>query len=477
MLNSLRGLYPRRLSLTHILQSPVATRRLRQVLIVAATLILAYNFGRRPSLTYVFLPLVLVMLWLVYTRPGLGVVGLLVSAIVVPFALGTGTGSPLNIVLLGIPALLGLWLVEMVRERQIKLVPSATNLPLLGLIATISVSFVVGYLPWNVFAELAPVRAQLGEWAVFVFSAGAFWLVANRIRDVRWLKLLVWVFLGLGSLYIASRLMGSAGARLSALWTYGSTGSLFWVWLVALAGGQALFNHNLAWHWRAALAGLVGATFVVALTGEARSWASGWVPPLLALGLLIWFRWPRGSLLLGVAVALLALIDLPAIQAVLVGNNQYSVLTRGAALSIMLEIIKTSPFLGVGPANYYYYTPLYPILGYYVRFNSHNQYVDIVAQTGLVGMFFFTWFAVATGRVGWSLRRKFSDGFARGYIYAALAGLAGTLLAGTLGDWFLPFVYNIGLVGFRTSVFGWLFLGGLVVFEQLPARPAATENT
>jgi hypothetical protein len=31
----------------------------------------------------------------------------------------------------------------------------------------------------------------------------------------------------------------------------------------------------------------------------------------------------------------------------------------------------------------------------------------------------------------------------------------------------LPFVYNIGLAGFRASVLGWLFLGGLVSLEQM----------
>lgn len=61
----------------------------------------------------------------------------------------------------------------------------------------------------------------------------------------------------------------------------------------------------------------------------------------------------------------------------------------------------------------------------------------------------------------------------------ALGGLAGTLMSGMLGDWFLPFVYNVGLVGFRSSVFAWLFLGGLVVYEQLArqAKSGLSEST
>jgi hypothetical protein len=36
-----------------------------------------------------------------------------------------------------------------------------------------------------------------------------------------------------------------------------------------------------------------------------------------------------------------------------------------------------------------------------------------------------------------------------------------------LGDWILPFVYNVGFSGFQASVLVWLFLGGLVAVEQM----------
>jgi hypothetical protein len=39
-----------------------------------------------------------------------------------------------------------------------------------------------------------------------------------------------------------------------------------------------------------------------------------------------------------------------------------------------------------------------------------------------------------------------------------------------LGDWVLPFVYNVGLSGFRTGALAWFFLGGLVVLEKLYVR-------
>jgi hypothetical protein len=69
--------------------------------------------------------------------------------------------------------------------------------------------------------------------------------------------------------------------------------------------------------------------------------------------------------------------------------------------------------------------------------------------------------------LGWYLRDRVPAGFAQAYVYGALGGLVGSLVAATLGDWMLPFVYNIGLSGFRTGILCWLFLGGLVALEQM----------
>jgi hypothetical protein len=126
----------------------------------------------------------------------------------------------------------------------------------------------------------------------------------------------------------------------------------------------------------------------------------------------------------------------------------------------------------MGFANYYWYTPLFPIRGYYVQFNSHSQFVDLIAQTGLVGLTCFIWFFGEVGFLGLKLIKSAPEGFAKGYIFGALGGLAGTLVAAYLVDWVLPFVYNIGMTGFRASVLAWLFLGGVVSIEQIVRRQA-----
>jgi hypothetical protein len=162
--------------------------------------------------------------------------------------------------------------------------------------------------------------------------------------------------------------------------------------------------------------------------------------------------------------------------------KQYDWLTRTAAWDILWPIIRLEPLLGTGFANYYWYTPLYNLLGYNVSFNSHNNYVDIAAETGVAGLLCFAWFFWQVGRLAWRLRERVPAGFARAYVYGGIGGLAGTLVAALLGDWVLPFVYNVGMAGFRTSLLAWLFLGGLVVLEQgaccqLSGEPTGAEAT
>jgi O-antigen ligase len=284
---------------------------------------------------------------------------------------------------------------------------------------------------------------------------------------MRWLQALTWLFLALGGLHVAARLVPRLGIFTARLFQPGATGSLFWTWLIALAFSQAIFNRRLQMRWRLTLGGLVSAAFYICLL-QTRAWASGWLPSLVAVVVILWAGAPRLGLLATLAGGAAAALNVQkVIGLVMAGDQEYSLMTRWEAARILAEIVKVNPVLGLGPANYYHYTPLFPILGWYVNFNSHNQYVDIVAQTGLLGLACFLWFAWELSRLGWRLRARVPAGFAQAYVYGALGGLAGTLAAGMLADWVLPFVYNVGLTGFRASVLGWLFLGGLVSLEQI----------
>jgi hypothetical protein len=335
---------------------------------------------------------------------------------------------------------------------------------LLSFLVIAILSFGVGQLPWFTFASHAPLGAQLGGLSIIVLSAGTFLLVANQMHDLGWLRRLTWAFLAFGALSVVSS--GLPELALSTRELFQSAGSVFHVWLVALAFSQAAFNRDLHPGWRLALSGLVLATLYVRFSLNFED-KSGWIPLLVCIAAIIGFRSWRAGLALVLVAALSALYLAPGV----IASDEYSVSTRFEALSIMAQIIKISPIWGLGFANYYWYTPLFPIRGYAVSFSSHNNYVDIVAQTGLVGLVCFSWFLWEVGRLGWRLREHVPAGFARAYVYGALGGLVGMVVAGMFADWVLPFFYNVGLSGFRTSMLAWLFLGGLVSLEQMEISP------
>ncbi len=367
-------------------------------------------------------------------------------------------------------ALAGLWLVDMVaRRRQITLAASPTIVPLLLFTAVAILAFIVGQFPWYPLLP-APMDAQLAGLGILILSFAAFLLAAHQIRSLRWLKAMTYLFIGIGAVLTLGGFFPGWQWRVQRLFHYSVIGgSLFWTWLTAMTLSQALFNRKLDWRWRLVMVISVAGIFYMRLY-QGRSWSSGWIPAFVALAVIVWAGAPRIALPVTAVtgLGLLAFYDKLYRTLILVGDNQYSALTRLEAWRIIAEIVKVSPILGLGPSNYRFYTPLYSILGWHVQFSSHNNYVDIVAQTGLLGLICFLWFLWAVGRLGWRLRAKTPVGsFQRAYVIGCLGGLAGTIVAGMLGDWVLPFVYNIGIEGLRASTLAWLFLGGLVALERV----------
>lgn len=401
-----------------------------------------------------------------------GLLILIFSSFLVSVTLGTGTGTSINATILIVIALTGLWLVDMLLIKGVlKIADSRTILPLMLLLLVSILAFLNGQLQWFNFAQAAPILAQVGGLMMFVLSVAAFMSVVHLVQDKIWLKRMVWLFIALGALFILTRFSGSLVRFGNRTFAYGSTASasMFWLWLVALTASQGLFNNRLSKPVRAVLLILLALTIYFS-TIVAYDWKSGWVPSIAALLVIIWIGAPKLRPLALPAAGLLLLLNFIDLPALITGNEDYSVLTRWEAWRILLEIIQVNPFLGLGPSNYYWYTELFPILGYSVAFNSHNNYIDIVAQIGIFGLIFFLWFFWEITKTAFAMLPRALEGFDRAYVIGVMGGIAGMLVAGMLGDWLIPFVYNVGLVGFRSTVFGWLFLGGLVALEQIYKR-------
>ncbi len=444
----------------------VLTRIVVIFALLLVTVVVSYAFTRRYGMYIIALPVAVAGVLTLFRWPSLGFVLFIVASMMLKMSIpAVGLAAAL---LMG---LTGLWLVDMlILKKSIRLVRSPTIAPILMFIVVIFLSFGVGQFPWFSIAP-APLDNQIGSIAIYILSLCAFLLVAHQVRDDKWLKAMTFVFIGLGAVIILAGVVPSL-RTLNRTFFHPKIGggSMFWIWIVTLAAAQAMFNKHLPKPVRALVGGVALATLYVGI-GPGRAWSSGWVPPLIGLIALVWVGAPRIALPLTMVGVGLAVFGTQQIyELVYVGDNEYSALTRVEAWRIVLEIAKVNPLLGLGPANYYFYTPLFSILGFYVKFNSHNNYVDIIAQTGLLGLICYFWFVVALARTGWYLLPKLpKDSFEFAYVVGCMGGLAGTVVAGMLGDWVLPFVYNVGIEGLRASGIGWLFLGGIVAMEQITA--------
>jgi O-antigen ligase len=253
-------------------------------------------------------------------------------------------------------------------------------------------------------------------------------------------------------------------------------GAVFYIWLVSLGLAQILLNPKLH---RIGKAGIAAMLIGLAYLNLYRyiAWVSGWLPALAAAAVVLFLAKPRLAVLGGIAFSIVAILFSGQVFGVFSeGGNAYSAMTRWEAWRILWEIIKNNPVFGVGMANYYFYTPFYSILGYNVSFNSHNNYVDIVAQSGFVGLIVLLWIFWELFRQGWGMYARLPESRERAYVAGALGGLIGTFVAGFLGDWVIPFAYNIGLNGFRASLFAFLFLGGMLAVARMVSENGAAER-
>lgn len=390
--------------------------------------------------------------------PNTGFLLLFAGGMFVPFA---GPGG-FNASILTLILMIGLWFMDMfVVKREFRFVHSAPIRPAFFMLIVCVIAFAMGQIPWFVFANQAPLDAQIGGFAIYFFLVLAMIMTANVIREIRWLKIIVWTFVGLGFVYVLGRtLQLDVVDRIYAHGVYAN--SMFWMWMVTLPLSQAIYNNHLSFRSKAVLYGIVALVFYVALVQQ-NDWKSGWVPAGLVAAVLVGWKFRK---VIPFTIPFVLMVAAYLAQD-LISTDEYSWGTRVDAWLVVLDIARVSPIIGLGFANYYWYAQIFTIRGYRIRFNSHSQFVDIIAQTGVLGLFFFLWILFEIGRLAYRLMNQLPEGFAKAYAYGIFASVFGSLMASFLVDWLLPFAYNIGLDGVRASVLPWIFFGGLISIEQI----------
>jgi O-antigen ligase len=385
------------------------------------------------------------------------------------FTLPTGRESRVVVSLLISFIVLLVWILQLLLSGRTKerLHPSPINTPILLFVACNVLAYIWSNLirdpmlqVWSSF----PV-VQLAALAVNITLPMMALLVINKLDDVRWLKIVTGITVAVGVMYLIDKQINSP---IDIIFNNGTRG-LFAMWFGGVLFTQAIFNKNLSITRRGflifLLVWLIYQQFIVS-----RSWVSGWLPLFVLMGAITWLR-SKKAFLAGalVVVLMLALRFEQVVEAYNKELNEGSNQRVGLWLT-NLRHVANHPVFGMGPAGYAVYNMTYNPRD---ARSTHNNYFDVLAQTGIVGFACFIWFLVRSFRV---LKRnalaiKHGNDFEHGFVMLAFGGISGVILAMMLGDWVLPFAYNQTITGFDNAVLTWVFLGaGVLIAERIDER-------
>ena len=439
--------------------------------VLSGSMIMAFGIGR---FSYIFaglaiLPIVfLAVEYLLQHFESFPII-ILISAAFIPFSLPTGTESRLVISLVATAGFFGIWLMNMITiKKRISLEPSPLNLPILAFMAVTLIS-----LLWsNIFRDALVLTwgsfpfVQAASAFVMIMLPTALLIVSNHIKTKQTLKILIGIMIVAGVIGIPRQYLGIRALPVN-------TGGLFNMWVILFSAALGLFHEGLTKLQRGLLLALAG-IWIFWGAGLNISWIAGWLPGLFGLGIVVWMRSKKLVLLMCIVGIVIVLLNFTSVSnyvsRVIEAETQESGHTRLAAWEVNWRVTKEHWLFGTGPAGYAaYYMSYFPLEGT----ATHNNYIDILAQVGLVGLSLVLWIFFGLAWIGYKLimrlrgRRDFFEAAAN----AALAGTMGCILMMAFGDWLFPFAYTQSIAGFDHAVYSWLFMGTILTIDRLTSQP------
>jgi len=412
--------------------------------------------------------IVALRLFRVSERTNKGIVLLLIAAGMLSFvSLPTGRESRIPISMLVALALVVPWLLSMLWGKPpTRLKPSPINRPLLAFVLISIIAYVWSQVfrdpllyVWSSF----PV-VQAAALVVNILLPLTLLYVANQVTEVKWLKYLIAVVLIFG---VASLMLFFIAPQLGDLFFYRGTRGLFSMWVVVFAYGLALFHKGLKPWQRALLLALV-LLFVYRYFFVGRSWVSGWLPMGVSAIVITWMRSRRLFLILmSIGLIYVALNFDYYYQDIVVSEQEGGSGTDRVELWLgSLTHVANHPLFGMGPAGYAPYNMTYNAAD---ARSTHNNYFDILAQTGVIGFGVFLIMMAQLWRVGLRSARRYAGqrNLEETYAVVAYGGVFGLAVGMMLGDWGLPFAYNETIAGFDNAVLTWALLGGMVALGMM----------
>lgn len=375
-----------------------------------------------------------------------------------------------------ITALVGIWFLKHRMLGHKPLVRCAFVSPLFLLLPASILSLVVGFTWFDPTIPLdhMKVSVALGQIAILLWACGLFIVVANAVDNQATMRRIYQVILWLASPAILLTILPD---RLRPLldWTM-----VFALPAASLAAAEFFDTRSLVR--RIGLSVLVIAPLAFGLaTDKAFFYVYVVVSTFVIVALRArWMLLPLA--MFSVAAYLLVAVTtsdsvVPGIVRNLIQNEtkQQSLGGRGGRGQLIadgLSIWSRYPIAGVGPGNNYPYMLRYSTLG-----TSHNQYVNLLMELGLIGFSCFAVFAVRATQSGWRLWRRARDPFHRRLALAWLGLFAAMLVGGFFGDFMLPSIRNGGIELFGLYYVQWIVLGLIVAATALERRTSGLAHS
>ncbi|MCS6964937.1 O-antigen ligase family protein [Thermoflexus sp.] len=240
------------------------------------------------------------------------------------------------------------------------------------------------YRAYGTFQQPNPFAGMMGLIAPVALGLAFGWL-RHPQRSVRE------GMLGLGSLAIG----GLALLALIVSWSRGA-------WLgAAVAMGTLILMLPARSRW-----GIAALTALV-LSG-ALLWAAGWIPA------------PVQARLAGAAEEL----RIADVRGVEVNEANFAIIERLAHWQAAVGMIRDHPWQGVGFGNYAAAYPAYALIRWPNPLgHAHNVYLNVAAETGLIGLLLYLWLWFAIGVQTWQAWRR-NTGWRRGLAAGVMAAWA-----------------------------------------------------
>lgn len=422
-------------------------------------------------------PLAIIVIQLMLPRLNLSPVIILFAAAFVPLYLPTGTESRLVDSLILTILYSGNWVLGMfLADKRLRLYPSPVNRPLLAFIVVTMLALVWSMVmrdPLVIIGKSVPI-VQTASAIVMIMLPGAFLLVANHIDNIKSFKIMVAIMLVAGTIAVLFRLSSISIPSFSGIPIVNDNG-LFTMWVVGLALSLALFNRELSLKWRGALLLLVAA-WIYFRFGQQISWLAGWLSTFVAAGVIVFMRSKKLFSTIVILVVVVVVLNKDYfLGKVLANEEQESGGTRMAAWEVNWRVTGKHLLFGTGPGGYAtYYMSYFPN----DAMATHNNYIDVIAQTGVFGLFFCVWFFFALAWAGYKLclRLRGRDDFVESLANAALGGTVGCIIMMGFGDWLFPFAYTQTIAGYDYVVYSWLFMGAIVALDRLYPAPSGSNK-